>query len=116
MNRPTRSPSAFTISSDKIVDYLLNSTHPDGGSKARFLAMFGFSIFAPEVLAQALPAHAKPEHLAREGLTPLGDVKLVYEGPLQTPHGRSPTVPTVWRLISDDTAYFVTAVPLKESR
>ena len=116
MSGPTRSPTAVAISSEKISGYLLNPAHPDGGSKARFLAVFGFSGDAPEILAQALLAHAKPEHLAKEGLTPLGDVKVIYEGPLQAPNGRSPLVRTVWRLLPDDTAHFVTAVPLKERR
>ena len=114
MSRPARSPSAFTISSDKIVSYLLNTAHPDGRSKARFLELFGFSASAPEALAQALLAHARPEHLSKEGRTPLGDVKLIYEGPLHAPNGRSPSVRSVWRVMPDDTAHFVTAIPLKE--
>ncbi|AWI91675.1 hypothetical protein C0214_13225 [Methylobacterium sp. DM1] len=104
------------MSSDKISGYLLNPTHPDGGSKARIFELFGFSATAPEILAEALLAHAASAYLGRDGLTPLGDIKLIYEGPLHAPSGRSPIVRTVWRLLPDDTAHFVTAVPLKERR
>lgn len=116
MSGPARSPTAFTISLEKISGYLLNPTHPDGGSKARFFELFGFTATAPDILAEALLAHAASANLAREGLTPFGDIKLIYEGPLYAPSGRSPIVRTVWRLLPDDTAHFVTAVPMKEPR
>lgn len=114
MKEPSRSPTIFTIGANKIGGYLLNRVHPDGGSKARFLELFGFSASAPDILAEALLSHAKPEHFAREGVTPLGDRKLVYEGPLHAPNGRSPSVRTVWRVLPDGTALLVTAVPLKD--
>lgn len=114
MNGPSWSPTIFTIHADKITGYLLNRTHPDGASKARLLELFGFSGSAPEILAQALLSHARPGHFVREALTPLGDRKLVYEGPLQAPNGRAPRPRTVWRVLTDGTALFVTAVPLKE--
>jgi len=38
----------------KITDYLLNTAHRYGASKARFFAQFGFRLEAWEVLAAAL--------------------------------------------------------------
>ena len=38
----------------KVVDYLLNSAHPDNGGKAQFFESLGFSADVPQLLIDAL--------------------------------------------------------------
>jgi hypothetical protein len=45
------------VQGEKIVDYLLDSTHPNGGSKAKYLLRFGFTAEEPQLLADALAIH-----------------------------------------------------------
>lgn len=50
------------IAIEKVVDYLLNVDHPDGGSKARVFAHAGFSMDRPEEFEKAL----REQHLTRD--------------------------------------------------
>lgn len=113
MTASVRFPEAFFVPDAKIFKYLLKRDHVDGGWKARFFHGFGFGTEAPDVLAGALLSHAVPENLTREGVTPLGDRKLVFEGSIVAPNGRKPWVRMVWRIDRDGTAQFVTAIPLR---
>lgn len=45
------------VEPSKVLDYLLNPTHPYGASKARFFTAFGFCLDHWELLAEALSAH-----------------------------------------------------------
>lgn len=112
MRDDVKLPKSFSMAGAKPSEYLLNLDHKDGGPKARFFMSFGFSPSDPRTLAFAILSHARPERFVRFGLTPLGDVKLIYEGPVETPDGRNPNIRTVWRVVSDDTGEFVTAVPI----
>jgi hypothetical protein len=47
------------IDREKITEYLLNTAHRSGASKARFFTEFGFELAAWEVLAKALIEHAQ---------------------------------------------------------
>jgi hypothetical protein len=42
----------------KVTEYLLNPSHPAGGSKAAFFLSFGFTRIAWQELAEALQRHA----------------------------------------------------------
>jgi len=59
---------------EKLVAYLLNPKHPEGGSKARFFMALGFAPDAPE----AEEVSRQPGHLG-QGLV------LVLRGPLRGP-------------------------------
>lgn len=108
----TTLPRRYVIAREKIVEYLLNDAHPIGGPKARFLTSFGFSRDRPRELADALVTHpSAPQHSALDESTG-GRLKLIYEGPIPSPDGRSPNVRAVWMLEGDGTARFVTCVPL----
>ena len=48
----------FFVPREKLVAYLLNPQHPEGGSKARFFMALGFSPEAPEALEAALLQNA----------------------------------------------------------
>jgi hypothetical protein len=82
------------ISREKIVRYLLNIDHPDGGSKAALLARVGFSADRPQVLENAL----REQHLTAEARlgkpSTYGD-KFEIVSPLAGPAGRV-MVRSIW--------------------
>ncbi len=97
----------------KIVKYLLNVEHKQGGrEKAAFFMRFGFTIEAWQVLADALLAHAAAHEVASSSEKP-GVTNYAIEGMLNTPDGRQPVVRTVWALEAGSQApRFVTAYPV----
>lgn len=97
----------------KIVKYLLNLEHKQGGKdKAVFFMRFGFTIEAWEILAQALLAHATAHEVASTSEKP--DVtNYAIEGALDTPDDRQPLIRSVWALEKgSESPRFVTAYPL----
>ena len=106
-------PDKLVVEREKIVDYLLNSTHRYGESKARFFSRFGFRIEAWEVLAEALREHGRTHDLALVRETGFGP-RYVVEGELNTPSGRRPLVRTVWQMDQDSVApRLISAYPLE---
>jgi hypothetical protein len=98
----------------KLTEYLLNPKHPEGGSKARFFALLGFSPERPEVLEAALLHHAEvaKEVGRRPGYLGQG-VVLVLRGPLAGPR-REAVVQSVWYLEEEGkAARLVTVYPWK---
>lgn len=97
----------------KIVKYLLNVEHEQGGKeKAAFFMRFGFTIEAWDVLANALLAHAATHEVANS-VRKSEVTNYVIEGVLDTPDKRQPLIRTVWTLEADsDAPRFVTAYPL----
>jgi hypothetical protein len=72
------------IDHEKIVQYLLNLDHPDGGPKAVVLAYAGFSVNRPEELESAL----RGQHLSRaaqKGKSSIFGEKFEILGPLEGP-------------------------------
>jgi hypothetical protein len=97
----------------KLVGYLLNAAHPDGGPKARFFERFGFAAGRWRELADALRRHAQT-HPARAEPSPYG-TRWIVEGTISTPSGRSPRVRSVWFTDTAGAApRLVTAYPLPE--
>ncbi len=91
---PIPNANAAIISREKIVQYLLNLDHPDGGSKAAVLAHAGFSADRPEELEHAL----RSEHLslaAQKGKPSAYGEKHEIVGPLTGPAGRV-MVRSIW--------------------
>jgi Domain of unknown function (DUF6883) len=84
------------VEREKIVDYLLNSAHRYGASKARFFSEFGFRVERWEELAGALREHSRAFDVVRERETGFGP-RYVVEGELDTPCGRRPRVRTIWQ-------------------
>ncbi|KQO70667.1 hypothetical protein ASG51_14165 [Methylobacterium sp. Leaf465] len=100
---------------NKLVDYLLDLSHPRGGSKARFFLAFGFSRDRPMELADALADHVLRTEGRPQNLTENGPTKLVFEGRLRAPNGREPWVRSVWQVEADGVARLVTVVPLRRA-
>jgi len=104
------------VDGDKIVNYLLNSAHPDNGGKFQFFTQLGFSREHPEVMANALKAVAVDNEVANTTESPHGQ-KYVMVGPIQSPSGKTPLVQTIWILDKgSETARLVTAYPHKDER
>ncbi len=105
--------AAAYVEDAKLGDYLLNTTHPRGGPKARFLLRFGFVVERPDALRQALIAHAVANEISRSRTEYFG-VIFEIEGPLSTPDGRDPYVRTVWMLDTGAAApRLITLVPTR---
>jgi hypothetical protein len=108
--------SVAHVERSKILEYLLNEDHREGGSKAHFFRQFGFRRGRWKQFAEALRNHAL-EHEVRHRAESNYGTRYVIEGALQTPDGRTPLIRTVW--IVDDEATvprLVTAYPIESNR
>jgi hypothetical protein len=104
----------LVIEHEKIVDYLLNSTHRFGGSKARFFDRFGFEPEHWQQLSEALRIHGQTHEVKRVRETGFGP-RFEIEGKLSAPDGRSPSVRSVWQQDHGAVApRLITAYPLEE--
>jgi hypothetical protein len=101
------------IDRPKIVDYLLSDTHEDGRHKSAFFRRFGCRPEFWREMAEILKRHASEHELAGEEPSPFGR-RLIVEGIMHMPDGRTPYVRTVWFLRTNEVApRFVTAYPIK---
>ena len=94
----------------KVMRYLLNLSHPEGGAKARFFLSFGFSLGSWQTLAAALRHHPVRNQVLSAENTGFG-TKYAVRCALATPDGRDPCILSIW---IDDAAgrpRLVTAYP-----
>jgi hypothetical protein len=104
------------VAEAKLIQYLLNETHPTGKDKAAFFVRFGFSAAKWEILKQALLSHAAANEVTSSLTTPEG-IHYAVDGPLLSPDGRNPLLKSVWTIDTDsDIPRFVTAYPLKKRK
>ena len=101
------------IIQDKIVRYLLSTTHRAGRSKAAFFCKHGFKTEDWQALAEALRRHAAENVATLVEETRYG-TRYVIDGALAAPDGSSLNVRSVW-FINRGTSVprFATAHPLK---
>jgi hypothetical protein len=101
------------VDREKITDYLLSTSHPDGQAKAEFLKRFGFLPERWEVLAKALRKHGADLHIVTTVESSYG-TRYAVDGVLETPDGRNPHMRTVWMLEKGGTTpRLITAHPLE---
>ncbi len=101
------------VRKEKLVGYLLSTTHRDGRHKAVFFAGFGFSEENWQALAKALICHAAEHEIAKEEQSIFG-IRFVLDGKVAMEDGREAFVRTVWFIESGtDVPRFVTAYPLQ---
>ncbi len=99
------------VSQEKIVDYLLSTTHRDGRHKAAFFGAFGFSAGLWEELAEAIMRHARRNPVAKKEQSAFG-TRFVIEGTMEMADGRNALVRSVWFIErDDDVPRLVTAYP-----
>ena len=104
---------ALLVEREKIVDYLLNPSHPDNGGKAAFLERLGFHRSEWKTLAAALRALAGKADTVQSSKSPHGR-KYVIVGQIESPGGKSALVQTIWIVDAGrDVARLVTAYPYK---
>lgn len=104
---------ALLVEQEKIVDYLLNHHHPDGASKARYFARFGFDAQHSEAFALALRQHGSEREVVEREVTMFG-VKYTLVCAINTPDHRNPCVRTVWISEQGGAPRLVTAYPAGE--
>ena len=95
---------------EKVRDYLLNLSHPDGGSKAVWFHSLGYSRENWMQLAEDLTAIARECHNFDFESCPFG-VKYKTSGMIGRPGNRPGLVFTVWIVEDDDPPRLVTAYP-----
>jgi hypothetical protein len=97
----------------KVTEYLLNTSHRFGASKARFFMAFGFTASAWHLLAEALRNHPRDGQVASTSETGFGP-RYEVDGPLIAPDGRRPRVRSVWQFDRGQVApRLITAYPLE---
>jgi hypothetical protein len=87
----------IVVEREKIVGYVLNTSHPYGSGKAGFFTRFGFQAQHWEQLAQALRHHGQSYEVKRAHETGFGP-RYQVDGRLKAPDGRSPLVRSIWRV------------------
>lgn len=101
------------VEREKIEDYLLNTAHRYGASKAAFFGAFGFRGADWEVFAQALREQGRTHPVTKVRDTAFGP-RYEIDGELIAPNGRRPRIRTVWQLDKGErTPRFITAHPLE---
>jgi uncharacterized protein DUF6883 len=102
------------IPPDKLRDYLLSTTHPDGRGKAEYLGRLGYSQdtagkLDPDLREQILSLDAQPGRPS-----PYGQ-KYEILGPLTGPNGKNAWVRTIWIVPTGETApRLVTLIPAEK--
>lgn len=102
------------VEREKIVDYLLDATHPDNGGKARFFEGLGFTRAEWAELAAAFVKVATESVVVQTEETSHGR-KYVIVGQVASPTGKTAMVQTVWIVNRGfDVPRLVTAYPYEE--
>lgn len=111
-----RLPNAgqLRVDRNKVVEYLLSESHPDGRSKSAFFSSFGFDAAHWERFAEALRNHGAGHEITDVRESGYGTLSAV-DGIMETPDGRNPYVRTVWILDKkgDTKPRLITAHPLR---
>ncbi len=77
------------VERNKIVEYLLSVSHPDGRSKARFFARFGFSLGKWRAYERALKKHGRSHDVSTSVESQHG-ARYSIDGTLETRMGGTP--------------------------
>jgi len=100
------------VDREKITDYLLCVSHPDGAAKAVFFLHHGVRCDAWRELAEALRRHGTCHPVSGSIVSQYG-TKYSVDGVLASPSGRNPKLRTVWIVEhGGDVPRLVTAYPL----
>lgn len=77
---PLRNAHLAVVERHKVVDYLLNPSHPDNGGKAQFFESLAFSLDDPERLIEALLAAAQDGEVVETAQSEHGENLLSMAG------------------------------------
>ena len=99
------------IPPEKLRDYLLSTTHPDGRGKAEYLGRLGYSYSDWARLAADLRAQHLTRNAELVGPSAYGR-KYEILGPLTGPNGATAWVRTIWIILIGETRpRLVTLIP-----
>lgn len=98
------------IDRSKVQDYLLNLSHKEGGSKARYFLNCGFKRDDWQVMAEALRQHGVTQPVTETSGSRHGK-KFTVECQIMTPDGRNPCILTAWIQEGEQPPRLVTAHP-----
>ncbi|MGH7207606.1 MAG: DUF6883 domain-containing protein [Nitrospiraceae bacterium] len=102
------------VDREKVTQYLLSPTHPDGSAKAKFFSRFGFRLEEWQGLVEALRKQGASYPVVKTVESSYG-TRYAVDGPLESPDRRNPMVRTVWLLERGSTTpRLITAYPLEE--
>lgn len=107
-----KEPSNIIIERRKIVDYLLNISHPDGFSKARLFIQYGFHPERWEDFAKSIIAHAQIAEVVFQLETPFGK-KIILQGNLETPSKKKLMIKSIW-ILALESPILVTLYPIRK--
>lgn len=101
------------VAPEKITEYLLSPTHPDGSSKAEFFTKFGFRLEEREILREALRQHGARYEVVKTVESGYG-TRYAIDGALESPDGRNPLIRTIWMIeTGSSTPRLITAHPIR---
>ncbi len=83
------------ITQEKILNYLLNTTNPDGKAKAIFFRSKGFNETNTDIFEESLLSVIYMEDVERQSESQHGK-KYTVKGDIATPNGEMITIRTVW--------------------
>jgi hypothetical protein len=112
MSETLPNASQARVEEAKILRYLLDLQHREGGPKAKFFMGRGFNSSDWEGLADALRHHAKHNKVSRTKTTPFA-TNYSLDCNLPTPDKSNPCIRTVWEVRPEDKRpRLITAHPL----
>jgi len=85
------------VEEKKVVEYLLNPAHPDGGPKAKFFLARGFSAHRWDEMRDALLAQGRDNRVTKVTPHPWG-TRYQVDCRCPTPDGANPCIRSVWEL------------------
>ena len=109
---PNADRAVITVDKIQIICCLVRTQLDQG--KLHFFRSFGFDDTTPDVLRDALLAHAQAYAVSRR-VEGVHGTKYEISGPLVTPSGKLPWLKTVWITIGDAPPRLITAVPVRGS-
>ena len=112
MELPKQLPQANVLRIDqaKVQDYLLNLSHKEGGSKAKYFRNRGFKPEEWQVMVEALRQHGATQTVTEASESRHGK-KFTVECQIMTPDGKNPCILTGWIQEGTKPPRLVTAHP-----
>ncbi|WP_375465644.1 DUF6883 domain-containing protein [uncultured Methylobacterium sp.] len=103
----------FALRDHKVTRFLLAPDRAANKGRAKFFIEFGFSLERPDILARALLQRPRTAHTFRYQTGTVSELRLIYDGFLESPDGRRAHIRTIWNYDAPPTALFITAFPLE---
>lgn len=101
---------SLIVEEGKIVDYLLNLAHPQGGPKAKYFRNRGFTDGQWQLMADALKQHGATQPITASSKNRHG-TKFEVKCQIITPDGTNPCILTAWIQEGSKPPRLVTAHP-----